>query len=142
MRSPPAACECDYAGRPARRRGQHPPLWVRQHACLAHHMQLTYKKRRRERTAHHGEKGAKKGENREKEKWKKRKEKWGNSLDIPYELVTSPHQVWSILEISTAELTLTENGEQNLKGILWAEAVQTLVDAIVRAHKRNEEENS
>jgi CRISPR-associated protein Csx10 len=86
--------------------------------------------------------GNESGSDLEKEKWKKRKEKWGNSLDIPYELVTSPHQVWSILEISTAELTLTENGEQNLKGILWAEAVQTLVDAIVRAHKRNEEENS
>ena len=86
--------------------------------------------------------GNESGSELEKKKWKIRKEKWGNSLHIPYELVTSPNQVWSILEISTAELTLTESGEQNLKGILWAEAVQTLVDAVIRAHKRNEEENS
>ncbi len=81
------------------------------------------------------------GSDLEKEKWKRRREKWGDSLRIPYDLVTSPDQIWTILGIPTAALTLTENGEQNLKKILWAEAVQTLVDAIIRAHKRDLEKS-
>jgi CRISPR-associated protein Csx10 len=74
-----------------------------------------------------------------------RADKWSpGSLDDIRELVTSPTKVWehlaSALEElknqSFSELTLTQNGEQYLKEELWSEAVRTLVDACIRAHKR------
>jgi len=38
---------------------------------------------------------------------------------------------------SLDELTITVGGRNELKQILWAEAVRTLVDAMIRAHKRD-----
>jgi len=34
-------------------------------------------------------------------------------------------------------LTITQNGKTKLKAELWAEAIRTLVDAMIRAHKRD-----
>ncbi|WP_205369707.1 RAMP superfamily CRISPR-associated protein [Thermoleptolyngbya sp. PKUAC-SCTB121] len=41
---------------------------------------------------------------------------------------------------SLQELTLTQTGESDLKQELWAEAVQVVIDACIRAHKRELEE--
>ncbi|MBF2087004.1 MAG: hypothetical protein IGS16_20680 [Thermoleptolyngbya sp. C42_A2020_037] len=41
---------------------------------------------------------------------------------------------------SLQELTLTQTGESELKQELWAEAVQVVIDACIRAHKRELEE--
>lgn len=72
-----------------------------------------------------------------------RKEKWTDaSLREIQNLITNQQVVWSHLDVDIANLSMTQNAQQQLQQELWAEAVQTLVDAIVRAHKRNEEENS
>lgn len=70
-----------------------------------------------------------------------RKEKWDqteNGLTKIRELVTQPEKIWQALNIvSLDQLTITVGGRNELKQILWAEAVRTLVDAIIRAHKRD-----
>jgi CRISPR-associated protein Csx10 len=74
-----------------------------------------------------------------------RKEKWTEaSLREIQNLVTNRQTVWNHLNIDKdiSDITMTQNAQHQLKQELWSEAVQTLVDAIVRAHKRNEEENS
>jgi len=72
-----------------------------------------------------------------------RKEKWTDaSLREIQNLITNQQVVWSHLNIDITHLSMTQNAQHQLKQELWAEAVQTLVDAIIRAHKRNEEENS
>jgi len=70
-----------------------------------------------------------------------RKEKWDkteNGLQKIRELVTQPEKIWQALNIpSLDQLTVTVGGRNELKQILWAEAVRTLVDAMIRAHKRD-----
>ncbi len=67
-----------------------------------------------------------------------RQEKWpGKSLDKIQQLVTNTNQIWQILNLDSKKLTLTDNGTSKLQATLWAEAVRTLVDAMIRAHKRD-----
>ncbi|NBD31868.1 MAG: hypothetical protein GVY17_02560 [Cyanobacteria bacterium] len=70
-----------------------------------------------------------------------RKEKWDqtdNGLQKIRELVTNDQKIWQALNIvSLDQLTITVGGRNELKQILWAEAVRTLVDAMIRAHKRD-----
>jgi len=77
-----------------------------------------------------------------KDKWKKRQEKWGGNLNEPYQLLTNSNKVWELLKLQTHHLIVTEGGEQALKDRLWVEAVRTLVDACIRAHKREQEPQS
>jgi CRISPR-associated protein Csx10 len=87
------------------------------------------------------------------EKWiqhlqqtKNRFDKWPNgSLDKLRQLITSPTEIWEHLSSALsklehkqgfAEFTLTATGEERLKKELWLEAVQILIDACIRAHKR------
>ncbi|MEI2583899.1 RAMP superfamily CRISPR-associated protein [Scytonema sp. PRP1] len=66
-----------------------------------------------------------------------RKDKWiSDSLQKIRTLVSDQDEIWSQLNIKFADITLTRDGEQYLKEELWAEAVRTLVDACIRAHKR------
>ena len=69
-----------------------------------------------------------------------RREKWDqtdNGLKKVEELVTNPQKIWQVLNIpSLDKLTVTVGGRNELQQLLWAEAVRTLVDAIIRAHKR------
>jgi len=72
-----------------------------------------------------------------------RKDKWStNSLNNIRRLVSHQDDVWSLLNINFAEISLTRTGEQDLKAELWAEAVRTFVDACIRAHKRDLEHKS
>ncbi|TVR12595.1 MAG: hypothetical protein EA395_05565 [Phormidium sp. GEM2.Bin31] len=67
-----------------------------------------------------------------------RQEKWpGKSLDQIKQLVTDTNQIWQILNLDYKTLTLTDSGTAKLQANLWAEAVRTLVDAMIRAHKRD-----
>lgn len=68
------------------------------------------------------------------------------SLDKIRDLVTDPERVWALLGKTTPQesidwsaLAITKTGESELKDELWAEAVRALVDACVRAHKRETE---
>ncbi|MBD2451577.1 hypothetical protein H6G76_31565 [Nostoc sp. FACHB-152] len=87
------------------------------------------------------------------EKWiqhlqetKNRTDKWPKgSLDKLHQLITSPPEIWEHLSSALsklghkqgfAEFTLTVAGEERLKRELWSEAVQILIDACIRAHKR------
>ncbi len=77
-----------------------------------------------------------------------RKDKWlPRSLQQLEDLVCNRDTIWQLLTASgndadLSNLTLIERGEPALKRRLWAEAVQTLVDACIRAHKRGSEKNS
>lgn len=69
-----------------------------------------------------------------------RKEKWtGTSLNDIKKLVTDFDKIWQILDVEklSKELTITDDGKTKLKADLWAEAVRTLVDAMIRSHKRD-----
>lgn len=74
----------------------------------------------------------------------KRADKWERTdkgLDKLSDLV-KPDTVWNFLEselsnLDLQKLVITENGVEQLKKELWAEAVRTLVDAVIRAHKRD-----
>lgn len=79
---------------------------------------------------------------------KNRLEKWDEkekSLNIFQELLSTQNKVWEHLEQALKELahpsfsqiTLTSEGEKYLKKHLWVEAVNILVDACIRAHKRD-----
>lgn len=54
-------------------------------------------------------------------------------------LVKEPTKVWSLLGIKFDDFRLTETSEAELKNALWAETVRALVDACVRAQKRDTE---
>ncbi len=72
-----------------------------------------------------------------------RREKWDqtdNGLHKIRELVTDQHQIWQELNLPTDRLTMTVGGTEQLQKDLWAEAVRTLVDAMIRAHKRDLED--
>lgn len=75
----------------------------------------------------------------------KRAEKWEKTDDGLNKiscLVTDPNFVWTHLDLDVQGLVITVNGADQLKAKLWAEAVRTLVDAIIRAHKRDLEKAS
>ncbi|NMF84118.1 hypothetical protein E1H13_12320 [Nodosilinea sp. P-1105] len=74
-----------------------------------------------------------------------REAKWPQgSLDTIRQLsATEEDRVWAHLgfdQPTVDKLTITANGDQELRTELWAEAVRTLVDAIIRAHKRHLED--
>lgn len=87
-----------------------------------------------------------------------RKDKWSpQSLQTIRALISDENQIWNILNLNFAEITLTSTGQQDLTGRqwrnitneqwqksdqLWTEAVQALVDACIRAHKRDLEKDS
>jgi CRISPR-associated protein Csx10 len=70
-----------------------------------------------------------------------RKEKWSeDSLNTIRRLVTDFQLVWQKLEFDQElmqNLTATVDGNTSLSSELWAEAVRTLIDALIRAHKRD-----
>lgn len=69
-----------------------------------------------------------------REKW----EKTDNSLGKIEKIVADQEEIWSKLkDIPWDDLTMTIAGRNELKQLLWAEAVKTLVDAIIRGHKRD-----
>jgi CRISPR-associated protein Csx10 len=71
-----------------------------------------------------------------------RKNKWpAGSLDTIRNLVTDPDLVWERLG-DLRDLTITQTGLTELKVNLWAEAVRTLVDTTIRAHKRDLEKKT
>lgn len=62
---------------------------------------------------------------------------WESALKEVRRLVDEPEHVWGVLNWQAAVLlTLTEGGEARLKNLLWADAVRGLVDACIRAHRR------
>lgn len=68
---------------------------------------------------------------------KKRGDKWPKeSLDILQDLFQQPNRIWQELEGDDQWPTLTENGRNQLRTKLWALAVRSLIDAAIRAHKR------
>ena len=71
---------------------------------------------------------------------KNRRTDWpDDSLNYVDELITNKERVWQLLEVDFTKLVLTKNGEVELKKDLWTDAVRTLIDACVRAHKRDSE---
>ena len=67
-----------------------------------------------------------------------RRNQWPtDSLAHVEELITQTERVWQLLDLDFTKLVLTENGAEELKHKLWPEAVRTLVDACVRAQKRD-----
>ena len=80
-----------------------------------------------------------------------RRDKWPNgSLDKLRQLISSPTEIWEHLSSALiklghkdgfAEFTLTKTGEENLKKDLWTEAVRILINACIRAHKRELEKH-
>ena len=80
-----------------------------------------------------------------------RRDKWpSGSLDKLCQLITSPTEIWEHLSSALrelghkdgfAEFTLTKTGEEKLKTELWSEAVQILIGACIRAHKRELEKH-
>jgi CRISPR-associated protein Csx10 len=69
-----------------------------------------------------------------------RKDKWDGTaggLNKIRNLVTNQDQIWADLGIDFRDLSLTRTAQTELKPELWAEAVRTLIDAIIRGHKRD-----
>lgn len=87
-----------------------------------------------------------------------RKDKWSSqTLQEIRNLISNQNYIWSILNLNFASITLTANGQRDLKGgqchsmtseqwqksdQLWTEAVNIFVDACIRAHKRDLEKKS
>lgn len=66
-----------------------------------------------------------------------RRDKWNGSLAKVEKLIDDPEQVWSHIKWDEeVKLTLTGNVSR-LKTSLWGEAVRGLVDACIRAHRRD-----
>ena len=66
-----------------------------------------------------------------------RRDEWPlGSLKLVGELITRKERVWELLNMDLTKLTLTTDGAEELKQEVWSEAVRALVDALVRAHKR------
>ncbi|WP_029682029.1 RAMP superfamily CRISPR-associated protein [Picosynechococcus sp. NKBG15041c] len=73
--------------------------------------------------------------NREK-KWDKTDQGLTKIKDLVLE--KNSNLIWDYFKnIDWEKITITQGGEQALKDELWAEAVRTLVDAIIRGHKRD-----
>lgn len=72
-----------------------------------------------------------------KEKRTKNWERTNNGLYKIECLVTKIDLIWQHLDLDLENLTITVNGVDQLQRKLWAESVRTLVDAIIRAHKRD-----
>jgi CRISPR-associated protein Csx10 len=69
-----------------------------------------------------------------------RREKWHqDSLDKIHKYLRDGDHIWQedVLKLEFSELTLTETGKTSLKQELWAEALFTLIDGCIRAHKRS-----
>jgi len=73
-----------------------------------------------------------------------RKEKWTDEslqsirrLVTPEESLVKGSAIWQELALPITELCITRNAESELKQELWVEAVTTLIDACIRAHKRS-----
>jgi CRISPR-associated protein Csx10 len=69
-----------------------------------------------------------------------RQEKWDGTaggLNKIRNLVTNQDQIWADLGIDFRDLSLTRTAQTELKPELWAEAIRTLIDAIIRGHKRD-----
>ena len=65
-----------------------------------------------------------------------RRGEWPNERPAHVEeLMTDTDRVWKLLDIDFNDLVLTEGGEEKLKQDLWAEAIRSLVNACIRAHK-------
>jgi len=64
------------------------------------------------------------------------KDKWSQNSGAK-ELLTNDRKVWQVLNLDYNALTVTQDGETNLKRQLWLEAVQVVVDACIRSHKRD-----
>jgi len=72
-------------------------------------------------------------------KVKSRKEKWNDgSLTKIKNLATEPDLIWQSLRV-VDDLTLTKDAEKELQDELWAEAVRTLINTCIIAHKREYE---
>ncbi len=78
-----------------------------------------------------------------------RKNKWHpESFDKLKKLVANPSYIWDLIDdddwksigFDYKGLTLTTTGKEDLQQELWSEAVQTVVDACIRAHKRELEQ--
>lgn len=77
---------------------------------------------------------------------KNRFDKWpSGSLEQLNQLITNSTEIWQHLLSGLTELghtqgfaefTLTKTGEERLKQELWTEAIKILIDACIRAHKR------
>ncbi|GAB4322782.1 MAG: hypothetical protein Kow0091_30140 [Geminocystis sp.] len=66
-----------------------------------------------------------------------RKEKWvGDSLKLIRSLINDERKIWEYLHLPK-DLNITHNAETELKMQLWAEAIRTFIDAMIRAHKRD-----
>jgi len=71
---------------------------------------------------------------------KSRSGKWlSQSLEKIRRYLTEADLVWEDLELNLEPITLTDTGEAALKQDLWAEALYALIDACIRAHKRDSE---
>src|SRR6185503_3329966 len=75
---------------------------------------------------------------------KKAEEKWPRA-DLISKLCTDEDEVWKLLSKDAeannwpthwTDLTITTDGEAAVKKDLWSEAVRTLIDGCIRAHKR------
>ncbi|PYP84785.1 MAG: hypothetical protein DMF61_18570 [Blastocatellia bacterium AA13] len=53
------------------------------------------------------------------------------------DLIARSSRVWELLDVNFDQLVITTLGQDRLKAELWAESVRALVDACVRAHKRD-----
>ncbi|WP_342596658.1 RAMP superfamily CRISPR-associated protein [Cyanobacterium aponinum UTEX 3222] len=66
-----------------------------------------------------------------------RKEKWvGDSLKLIRSLINDERKIWEYLHLPK-DLNITHSAETELKMQLWAEAIRTFIDAMIRAHKRD-----
>ncbi|ELS31690.1 MULTISPECIES: RAMP superfamily CRISPR-associated protein [Pseudanabaena] len=69
---------------------------------------------------------------------KSRSGKWlSQSLGKIRLYLTEAHVIWEDLALNLEPITLTDTGEDELKQELWAEALYALIDACIRAHKRD-----
>jgi CRISPR-associated protein Csx10 len=74
---------------------------------------------------------------------KSRKDKWlKQSLEKIKLYLTEANLIWEDLALNLEPITLTNTGETELKQNLWAEALYALIDACIRAHKRDSENQS
>jgi CRISPR-associated protein Csx10 len=74
---------------------------------------------------------------------KSRSGKWLNqSLEKIRLYLTEANFIWEELALNLQPITLTDTGKDELKQDLWAEALYALIDACIRAHKRDLEKKS
>lgn len=69
---------------------------------------------------------------------KSRSGKWlSQSLEKIRRYLTESNLIWEDLALNLEPITLTDTGEAELKQDIWAEALYALIDACIRAHKRD-----